>query len=751
MVRAFLFLIPILPVIHLIGQSIDEPSGVSIKVDSIGDFSINAGEPGWSYGGKIQGIVTEIIGPARGSDSNAVSTNGPFDELTVYYLDLAGGEWRMQIRAYRNIPSATLSFSPQHAVSNIQPYAVLTQFPIAPHHFSLGGWTRAFGPLSAMHADSPWVFFSDQFRASILSPASRPISQRQRWVDDETQNGAIALEVDASNPILRAADVYTSVITFDQGIGNAFDRWGLTLTNLLGKRRPGNQADLSLVKPMLSTDAGATYYYVFDPALGYEGTLRAAISSAKAAGIPIGVVHFDSWWQLKGGNCDAVENSAFASWKNHLNGAWKYVMDPALFLPINSENLEDGFVQNLGPGMAHARWVDTCSPYRLPIRDVTGNVTVPHPVSGNVVTDLGIWRRVAHTLSQSGMILFEPDFLTDIATAANTFEDEQSLGAMAIAMAEKGINLQYCGPATRHFLLAFRYEMVHTIRVSIDRFDRSKWDQEMYGSMILKAGGVWPAVDNFLTTEKRNLLLAVLSAGPLALGDPIGRFVPIPEAIRADGVILKPDMPMVPTDASFVAEAAAIERSGSIGAETASLHPVLPPLVGHTYSDFGSSRMEYVFAYSRDQNMAMPVGFAPQELGFTGDVYVYDYFNRTGQRQAAAQRLEIPVDSQGSYFVVAPVGASQIAFLGDLSKFVPASRLRMPSFSDTGAITLTLQLKLGEKISLWLSAASAPSVSADHAAVSEPRLDSSTGLYEFAVSRGEGEQATIRIAPKPAP
>jgi hypothetical protein len=742
-VRAYLFLIPILQAIHLLGQRIDQPSGVSIEVNSRGDFSIQSGEPTWSYGGKIQGTVTGIIGPARGSDNNPVSTNGPFDELTVHYLDQAGSEWRMQLRAYRNIPSATLSFSPRYAVPNVQPYAVLTQFPNAAHHFSLGGWTRAFGPLSAMHGDSPWVFFSDQFRASILSPASRPISQRQKWVDDTTQNGSIALEIDPRNRFLRAGDVYTSVITYDQGIGNTFDGWGLALTNLLGKHRLGNQADLSLVMPMLSTDAGAAYYYAFDEALGYEGTLRAAIASAKDAGIPIGVVHFDSWWQLKGGNCDAVENPGFASWKHHLNGAWKYVMDPVLFPPINSENLEDGFVQNLGPGMAHARWVDTCSPYRLPIRDAAGNVIVPHPVSGNVVTDLSIWRRVAHTLSQSGIVLFEPDFLSYTATAANTFEDEQSLSAMATAMAEKGINLQYCGPAARHFLLAFQYEGVHTIRVSIDRFERRKWDQAMYGSMILKAGSVWPTVDNFLTTEKRNLLLAVLSAGPLALGDPIGKFVPIPEAIRTDGVILKPDVPMVPTDASFVAEAAAIERSGGVSSK-----PLLPPLVAHTYSDFGSSKTEYVFAYSRDKNALMPVSVAPQELGFTGDVYVYDYFNRAGRRQASTQKIETAVDSQGTYFVIAPVGPSQIAFLGDLSKFVPASTLRMPSLSDNGEITLTVQLKPGEKISLWLSAASAPSVSANDAVVSVPRFDSSTGLYEFKVSRSEREQATIRITPK---
>jgi hypothetical protein len=135
-----------------------------------------------------------------------------------------------------------------------------------------------------------------------------------------------------------------------------------------------------LLKPMLSTDAGATYYYAFDSALGYEGTLRAAIASAKAAGIPLGVVHFDSWWYLKGGNCNAPANASYASWRNSGSGAWKYVADPVLFQPIDPSDLGEGFVQNLGPGMAHGRWVDTCSAYRIPISDGSNNGNVTESV-----------------------------------------------------------------------------------------------------------------------------------------------------------------------------------------------------------------------------------------------------------------------------------------------------------------------------------------------------------------------------------
>jgi hypothetical protein len=750
-VCALFLSIPIVCTTALLGQSISEPSGVTIGVAKTGTFTIQSGNPAWVYSGSIPGHPNYIAGPNAGSDNNQVSTNGLFDEFTVQYADPEGHPWSMRIRAYRSVPSATISFSPLTDVANKRPYATLSQFPVTAHHFSNGGWDRTFGLLGWLDSDSPWVFYDDQYRTAILSSASRPISQRQSWIDDGTVNGSIALKIDTSNTMLHGGDVYSHLITFGPGIGKTFRTWGLTLSNIFGRRRTGSQADLSLIVPMLSTDAGATYYYAFNESLGYEGTLQAAINSAKSVGIRMGIVHFDSWWQMKGGNCDSPDDSSGASWSNSGNGAWKYVMDPALFKPIDPSDLEQGFIQHLGPGMAHARWVDTCSAYRAPLLDASGNVLDANPVSGNVVIDPTIWARVAHTLKQSGIAIFEPDFLSAVARAANTFDDEKFLDAMATAMGEQGIDVQYCMPLARHMLLAFKYERVHTIRVSPDRFQWSHWDKELYGSIIVNAGGVWPTVDNFRTTETRNLLMAVLSAGPLALGDATGAFVPINEAIRSDGLILKPDVSMVPTDASFVSEATAIEQfNGLDGSPTQAGNgdqPILPPLVAHTYSDFGFNKVEYVFAYSRDVTTPAPMSFSPQDFGFTGEVYVYDYFHQTGRLQPATQSITATVDSQGSYFVIAPVGQSQMAFLGDLSRFVPASRHRVPSLSDDGHVTATIRFKPGETVPLSFYAPSKPLVSVDQGTVTAPVLNAATGLYQVTIASGNNKLVTIRIMP----
>jgi hypothetical protein len=106
-------------------------------------------------------------------------------------------------------------------------------------------------------------------------------------------------------------------------------------------------------------------------------------------------------------------------------------------------------------------------------------------------------------------------------------------------------------------------------------------------------------------------------------------------------MILKPDTPLVPTHCAFVAEASAVESFDSIGDTGAP--PVLPPLVAHTSSNFEANKIEYVFAYNRGSSRSSTVSFAPQELRFSGEVYVYDYFNRTesASRRRTASRLRL--------------------------------------------------------------------------------------------------------------
>jgi hypothetical protein len=131
------------------------------------------------------------------------------------------------------------------------------------------------------------------------------------------------------------------------------------------------------------------------------------------------------------------------------------------------------------------------------------------------------------------------------------------LGNMAAALQIDNISIQYCMPSPSHYMASTQYANVRTVRPSGDRFDANRWDSFLYDSRLATAVGLWPWADVFFSSELDNLVVATLSAGPVGVGDPLGQTNAknLFSAIRADGVLLKPDKPLLPIDAMYVADA----------------------------------------------------------------------------------------------------------------------------------------------------------------------------------------------------
>ena len=91
-----------------------------------------------------------------------------------------------------------------------------------------------------------------------------------------------------------------SALVIAPGINRAFDVWGRFLTDLAGKKRPANDADVSLKYLGYWTDHGARYYYRFEDALGYAGTLLEVRRQFRTMNIRLGYVQLDSWFYPKG-------------------------------------------------------------------------------------------------------------------------------------------------------------------------------------------------------------------------------------------------------------------------------------------------------------------------------------------------------------------------------------------------------------------------------------------------------------------
>ncbi len=292
------------------------------------------------------------------------------------------------------------------------------------------------------------------------------------------------------------------------------------------------------------------------------------------------------------------------------------------------------------------------------------------------------------------------------------------------------MSLQYCMALPRHFLQGARYGNLTTIRTSDDRFTRSKWDAFLYASRLASALGIWPWADVFMSTETDNVLIATLSGGMVGNGDKIGaeNKENLLRAVRLDGVIVKPDAPLLPIDAMYTSDA-----SGMLVADE-SRSP--PPMIASAHTDHGALRTAYVFAYSRGPEDAK-AAFAPAQVGVRHDVYLYDAQARTARRLAASDMFTFDLAPNGTaYFVLASVSSAGVALFGDDGKFVPDGRKRIASIvEERNRLTVTVTFAPQEKtVRLFGYAMRRPAITARTGSTGEVTFDEGTGRFEVSVS-----------------
>jgi hypothetical protein len=313
---------------------------------------------------------------------------------------------------------------------------------------------------------------------------------------------------------------------------------------------------------------------------------------------------------------------------------------------------------------------------------------------------------------------------------------------MQAAAAANGINLQYCMVQGRDFLQGSVYTNLMTVRTSQDDFNTNRWTEFLFGSRIAQAMGIWPWSDVFMSSETRNLLLSTLSAGPVGVGDPLGaaNAANLSKSVRRDGVIVKPDFPLVPVDDTYINDALHLNR----------------PFVAMTRSDHDDSRALYVFAYG--ENAAnLSAAFTPASFGISSNAYVYDYFAATGTVVNAGGAFNFTTTmpngtNGGTYFIAVPVGPSGIAFLGDTNKFVTRGRKRIASFSDTGLLRATVAFAAGESnVTLCGYAPSSPYPLALVGSTNNLTYNAATHFFTLRVSPGNSGAATVAFSLAPVP
>ena len=672
-------------------QEISGDDGLRVLVSSDGRYQITAPDYGWTFEGNIGEPVSDL-NTTQGSDAN-----GPWVDIEFDYDPGRSSA----IRVYDN--SAVVLFSTTYSGpdTNTGAFPHFTNYPQGLSTFSFApGWGDSFGVLNP---HSPWIFFNDQANAFLLSPASNFLTATDRIASD----GAMEVAIDSRITSLPAGFTHRAILAFGPGVNSAFNSWGHALTGFSGKQRPANDSVTLLNKLSYWTDAGAAYYYRPTDPTQYVPTLQSLPPAFAHLGIPIASMELDSWYYPKGPNNLWASNSG--------SGMDTYQADPTLFprgLPT--------FEQNLGvPLITHARWIDKSSSIRQ-----------HYKMSGNVSIDPQYWQDYANYLVNSNVEVLEQDWLFDAAqTDFNLTDPDAFLDTMAAAMDAAGRKLMYCMPLWGDLMQSSKYNNVFATRLSEDFLGRTHWDEFLFNSPIAAAVGLWPFTDALNSANVKDVLVADLSAGPVASGDAVGSInaANLRLAVRSDGVIVKPDVPLTPLDASFVAAA----------------HNAAAPVVAATHTDQAGIRTSYVLAYDRTPGASAAISFTPESLGMTGPVYVYDFFNAKGSVVNAGSPFTDTVGYSGSYYVVAPIGKSGMAFLGDAGKFVSNGNKRIGSISDDGALHATVSFAPSETaVVLHLYSPVKPYVNAAAGTVSRV-LREGPGLYRVTAAPGPNAQAMV--------
>jgi hypothetical protein len=520
--------------------------------------------------------------------------------------------------------------------------------------------------------------------------------------------GSISSGISSQITTLPSGFSHQTVLVMGKGLNSTYQTWGQAMTKLQGKVRPANDADISLKSLGYWTDHGATYYYKFDSTKGsYEQTLLGVRDNFTQQGLKLGYMQLDSWFYPKGATVD---------WQNSAAGIYEYVAASALF-----PNGLKSFQQQLGvPLITHARWIDPSSPYHH-----------TYKMSGKVIIDPLYWNSIASYLHDAGGNIYEQDWLATEAQANFNLTDPKAfMDDMAAAMSAQELNMQYCMPLPHHYLQSSLYSNITTIRTSKDIFQQSHWDQFLYGSQLASALGVWPWSDVFMSTQTNNLLFSTLSAGPVGVGDAIGSLnaTNLLLAVRVDGIIVKPDVPLVPLDQTIINDSAGLTH----------------PMVASTSTNFGAITAHYVAGYNRTSDLKL--AFSPSALGMTQPAYIYNYFTKAGKIVQPQNTYSDTIANGIAYYIVMPIGPSGMAFLGDNGHYVSLGKKRITALTDNGTITATIAFASAESArNVFGYSPTAPVITATHGQIGRVNYTSSTGLFNVSVMPGSGATSTIQI------
>jgi hypothetical protein len=460
------------------------------------------------------------------------------------------------------------------------------------------------------------------------------------------------------------------------------DAWAAVVRERHGTVRRDRYADRLGSHLSYWTDNGAAYWYRTEPGLGdVTKTLVAKAEELRREAIPTQIFQLDSWFypheELR--PFDAPEISVPPT------GLLTWDARPDI-LPQGIAALR----RSLGdpPLATHFRHFSSRSPY-FDLYDAWRDGDRAHP------TGPALYDRLLHQASQWGVEVFEHDWLVEcflgvrgLREAPGRARDWQE--GLDAAAGRNGLTLQWCMASPADFFQTTTLRNVTSIRTSGDYKyfvgSGSLWTWFLLNNALARALGLWPFKDVFLSrldgegprdgdpAAEAEALLSALSAGPVGIGDRVGRTDRdrVLRTCRADGLLVKPDAPLAALDRCF------------------RVHPVLEPvpLVGATHSDHPAGRWLYLVSlHASNQKDPMAFRLALAELGDdapAAPVVAYDWRSGAVEKMTPRDAFELTLDPLAwDYRVLAPILPGDVAIVGDPSLYATAGDKRVAGIRST--------------------------------------------------------------------
>ena len=474
------------------------------------------------------------------------------------------------------------------------------------------------------------------------------------------------------------------------GARAALDAWGRMLLDAAGTVRPGRWPDAVGSRPSYWTDNGSAYWYKTEPGYDVAGSIVAAVDDLRANGVPIGAVQLDSWFyphaELRPFDTEAwvVPPSALTAWEVRPDA-----------LPEGIAGLRER-LRDL-PFVAHIRHLSAHAPIATETPTwVDGEYAAPSTPEA--------YERWLDQCVAWGVETLEHDWLVEVFFGVRAMRSQPGRATewqegIDSAARDRGITLQWCMGTPADFAQTTTLTQVTSVRTSGDHGYIASagqlWAWFCTTNSLARSLGLLPFKDVFRADPEvagdngePEALLSALSTGPVGLGDRVGRMDPALalRTCRADGLLVKPHTAIAATDESLL--------SGP--AFTSSL------LVAECTSEHSAGRWTYVVAMHanpsdepisgeiRLDSLSGPevgAGFErSRESRIPADFVAWDWRKGTATRLSPDATIPVSLDREGwTFHVLAPVLASGLAVMGDVTKFVTAGDARIEvSASSTG-------------------------------------------------------------------